>query len=522
MNNIMPPFFKKIDAWLLLNYPRIWASRIHNFLYILLALMLISALIGFCLPFDFKLIGFYVRDIVTPYFMVGLVVLTVAVLWLTRFRAKIATLNYIESFALTSSVALLVILMFLTPWFSKYGHEKRIAASYDRTVIENDLLISSLLNNSCNFYNVIDTIEDIKVGDYTIKTEETKRIQYNLNALDMMNNTIDSSEFLNSLPLPENLGYEWFKQRNNRILASKIKAIRALKTVPDSLVQIYEMLLNKDLDEESKVAYYSDRPSAFQADVGFETFLYCQLHKISPTWNYLRTKYEQENVSELTKKLGSIYMIQRQQLIPSIMFSSTSLNQYEVSYRAYGSYIGNNNTPDKIEMNQGRVEMLKTSFRDHIQSWNFYELLNQAIWFILILAIPILFIINFGIRHTLFSFLGFIVAISFLQLCFGIFNHYGESNFIPYFMMICIIGCSIFLAVNKDSKHKKWGQFFIPLSILLTFYFVILMQQRYVRDLIYGTGFYYSIESILMNYGIFVLPLLFMTYHKLGFLPKEK
>ncbi len=540
MNNILPPFFKKIDTWLLLNYPRVWASRVHNFLYILLLIFVVGLLIGFLFDTPFDGTSYYLSNTIVPYFTIGLVILTGVVIWLTRFRTKLAPLNYKENLLLTAGFTLLSIFMFVTAWSVTEGHRLRIANSYNKTDIENDLMIATILDETHNFSHVIDTIEDIKIGDYVIKAAETKRLKQNLDYFYAMRSTIDSSEVLNSLAGPEmneegaydTFRKKWFQNRNQRILNSKIAAIRALKTIPDSMVEIYNQLLVKQLSDYT-VRHDPNYNQTFDTKISDQDFDGYQLHKIAPSRTYLMQKYKCESFRVVRDNLKTVYALQRQPIMERLMFKSAYYwdyvdplaLQHENFYAAKDEYGNNTKIVYKAQIRQSYADALRKAFRVGVESGEFYPLLNQAIWFILALTMLILFIIVFGLRHSLFSFLGFIVFISLLGLMQRI--NTSEINVLGYLMLTIIAGLTIFLGFNKDADHKSWGQLFLPISIFFTFFFMNICYQDYMDGTIHDEMnrpqyYHLSLESIVMNYGLFVLPLLFMIYNRLAFLPKSK
>jgi len=138
LNRFIPPFFKKLDHYLLVNYPSIWSTRFHTVAFAGIAFSILLSLICFALPMN------YWDESAVP-FLIGLIIIisllsvVVWIVFLLRFNpfkrfADDATVRRPGSTLLTFLLYMGVMLIFcfwsfIPPIIETFRTYRQIAAS---------------------------------------------------------------------------------------------------------------------------------------------------------------------------------------------------------------------------------------------------------------------------------------------------------------------------------------------------------------------------------------------------------
>lgn len=193
LKHFTPTFIKKIDTWLIKNYPAVWVTRIHYVLFCFLCLSLFCFLIGSLIPVDLK-------DNNTSVLWYSLLLIACFILsWYWGF--KYIVFNIEKRFGLTSITqvyfnALLtltcVYLLTIIPNFYVYAHNQK----FKNAVSDKQLFIDIALMNSLepyvptnlyNYENTFDTLLKLNKSNIRHYKNFNDYTPYTLNNYDYKN-----------------------------------------------------------------------------------------------------------------------------------------------------------------------------------------------------------------------------------------------------------------------------------------------------------------------------------------------
>lgn len=538
MNNI--PFLKNIDRWLLLNYPRVWATRVHYLLAFLVLGTILSSILAFFSKTDPTLtqISYDSRRLWESQLYLGIFSVIMIVSCLYQFRAKLRAFTYFEGFLSVFFTAVIAFLFLFFISSYKIVLEKRQANLYSKQDIRRDIAINSNLDILMQPETKYNSIENLNIDGYAFDKKETELIRSNLSdfsklqqlgtgkyktdeasEIDEMQVSTKTQEDIQSI---KNL---WFKYYH-------FKAVEESNIVPDSVKEIY-LASSKNRDQlyeipdslEPALKKYYDREIPSSSD-----FLEQKMPIISPTYRYLCAKYKRTITSGLDSDLKQQYAFQNANFLEHCTYAPTfypnSNNDIERMQNPDGSYTS------FYDFNQKNIDKLYQEFDKHEQSSNFWLSWNTILAILIVPFFVLLFCINFEIRDILLS----SIAFSLLALFHAILLKNADTDVYTtylFFVNIVIWIVSAYLYFSKNSSWRKFAKLFIPLSIFITMvtmpiavgntlriYTDINRLDASANPIDYSYLYAYAL-NIWECYVFFVVPALVVLYHRLTLSPSK-
>ena len=528
----------QFDSWLLLNYPRVWATRVHYLLSAWFVLIAIAAVLGrFILPVravkdDESILArfnnFYYQSIGSEsVVLLSIFVFVMLFLWLLRFRSTIRVFKYWEALATILLAYLISILSFYSINAYNVGRGYKMANLYDKKEIQNDLILSKLLSEVNDNTAHITDMKDVTVGNRILTADECQNIKKNINFLYFLDNYGLGKYVMNKDTVYENTTYEETRsleaERNKRYERLRAKAIKEEAPVPDSLKNIY-------------LSYLVENNFIKRQDI--QTIVNNQLLKISPNLSYLQQKYKNAFVSQTQSELRSYFALQNANFISRF----GNYNNFDFSVLVEEKHYDKSNDEgysrndyNTFSITQDRTSHLQQDFDNYKsgKGWlSIFELLSPVLYF---LAILILFLIFFGIKESLLASVGylliFLLAGSFILLFKDTFS---DSNKFLILITLLIFAHTVLVYILgfTASKYHKYTRLFVPMLIFMGIFNLFYIntyleywhyEQHPYRDVPPPNWHWYFNPYILYAvYTVFVIPFLLILYSRLVNLPKAK
>ena len=537
MNNI--PFLQNIDRWLLLNYPRIWATRVHY----LLAFFVIGGILASILAFftntdptlellEYNRTGSILGRLWESQLYLGMFSVVILIFWLYQFRAELRVFTFVEGFLsiLFTAFITFAFLFFISSY--KIVLEKRQANLYTPQDTRRDITILTQLNILMQDDTRFNTIENLNIDGYAFSKDEAVHIRSNIDNFDKLRalgtriDDIDVSKFKSTtqedIQQEKNLWFQYYH----------FKAVEESHIVPDSIKAIY-LAISKDNDNavyeipdtiEAALKIYYDRKKPSLVD-----FLGVQMPKISSTYQYLCKKYKREDVSGLTTDLNQQYIFQRSNLLQHCTSEryfydeNPTINRTQNPDGTYTSF---------YDFSQKNVDTIYEQFKEGEQKSTFWRSWNMVL---ALLAVPffiLLFWLNFTLRDILLALIAFgLLALFHTILLKGAVDYeYGI-----YFFVINIIlwTISAYLYFAKEVSIQKFAKLFIPLSILISMVTMPIVGSAIISNYTdahrldsftnpIDYGYLYAFAFNLWEcYVFFIVPFLIVLYHRLVLSPAK-
>ena len=539
MNNI--PFLKNIDRWLLLNYPRVWATRVHYLLAFLVLGTILSSILAFFSKTDPALIqisynGSF-RSLWESQLYLGIFSVVILIFCLYQFRAKLRVFTYFEgvlSVFFTAVIAFLF-LFFISSY--KIVLEKRQANLYSKQDIRRDIAINSNLDILMMPRIEYNSIENLNIDGYAFSKKEAELIRANIadfEKLQQLHTSTDEAESVTSeINKMENYGKKQEDIRSMRNLWYKyyhFKAVEESNIVPDSVKEVY-LSLSKNREAlyeipdslEPSLKKYYDREIPNCSD-----FLEQKMPIISPSYRYLCGKYQRATTSNLDADLKQQYAFQNANFLEHCTYPPIFAKIYDREKMMHpdGSYT------TFYDFNQKKVDELYQEFDKYEQSSSFWYSWNMILAILLFPFFVVLFCINFEIRDILLS----SIAFSLLALFHAILLKNAQNDtYTTYFFFVNIViwTISAYLYFSKNSSWRKFAKLFIPLSIFITMVTMPIAVGNALRDYVdihrldananpidYGYLYAYAL-NLWECYVFLVVPALVVLYHRLTLSPSK-
>ena len=164
MKNLIPPFLKKLDKYLLLNYPLVWVSRIHYVLFIGLIMSVFSAIVGAAIPLNIN----HMQDLGLWYFLFTLLAVVAFCFWIYRnvtfnIEKKFGKRNWTDEYKVFILNFTCVLIFFSFPFLFTGIYNYRIAHTFTDEEFVDDInkmnigetYIISNLNDYQEYYDSV-------------------------------------------------------------------------------------------------------------------------------------------------------------------------------------------------------------------------------------------------------------------------------------------------------------------------------------------------------------------------------
>ncbi len=523
MNKFAPLFLKKLDTWLLLNYPRIWATQSHYFLWILLCGTLISAVVAFFPSIRTESLQYffaYQSNSILKYSIQGILAFILTIFWLTQFRAKFRVFNYKE--ALLSLLLLTGITLSVFFFCATYSIvlDKRKANLIDKKEVEKDVVLAHLISKVSSQENtILRTVEDVKVQDYTFSKKEIETIFLQKKYFTILENTELGGYIAPNDSIYSGLNDEQLNAKSNEMNEKykvfHFKAVENCQTVPDSIKKMY-FALSKDRTET---------PSFYN------WFLQVHLAKISPTFAMLAQKYfiktmylEYNNVSDnpLSNTIQSYFALQNASWLGRLLERNYFSFTEKLENLEGNKSISLSNTVAALDITQSQVNNFQEdleNFKEKNKDWNNTKLLCILLFFPFMLLCGI---VHFGIRDVLIGLLGFIIGYLLNLLLFAMFD-FRIYHVTPILIQVLFVQALVFYFYwQKNVKSRRFAQLLLPFSIFTAIIglivFVNAIDNYWLKE--YEPTNIYIVTFL--AYTLLVFPFTLALYHRLEFLPKQK
>ena len=540
MNNI--PFLQNIDRWLLLNYPRIWATRVHYLLTFFVIGGILASILAFFTNTDPTLEqlndtvygGTILGRLWVSQVYLGMFSVVILIFWLYQFRATPRVFTYTEGFLSVLFTAFITSAFFLFISSYKIVLEKRQASLYAPQDTHRDIVILSQLNTLMQYDAKFNIIESLDIDGYAFRKEEAILVRSNVDNFDKLRvlgtriDDIDVSKFKSTTQ--EGIQHEknlWFQYYH-------FKAVEESHIVPDSIKEIY-LAISKDNDNiiyempdtmQAVLKIYYDRKNPSLGD-----FLSVQMPKISPTYQYLCKKYKRESIYSLASDLNQQYVFQRSNLFEHCTYKdhfydenpTTTINRTENPDGSYTSF---------YDFNQKNVDAVYSQFQEGEQKSTFWRSWNMVLAFLVVPFFILLFWLNFTLRDILLALIVFGLLTLFHAILLRCINSY-EYGVYFFFINVVLWVISIYLYLAKEVSVQKFAKLFIPLSILISMVTMPIVGSAIISNYTdahrldsftnpIDYGYLYAFAFNLWEcYVFFVVPFLIVLYHRLVLSPAK-
>lgn len=166
MRKLIPNFLRNLDAYLLLNAPVIWISKIHYVLFFGLLMWLFSALIGFVIPINL----FESQDLGIWYFLFTILAIVALCFWIYRnvifnIEKKFGNRHWTDEYKIffLSFFSVFIFMSFAFPFSIIYN--SRVANTVTDSELINDINILNegepyIVTDINHYYSTYDSIKD--------------------------------------------------------------------------------------------------------------------------------------------------------------------------------------------------------------------------------------------------------------------------------------------------------------------------------------------------------------------------
>jgi hypothetical protein len=494
MNRLMPSFLKKLDAWLLLRYPRVWATRIHIFTFFSL---IVCNIFMWLLTFSSKVSMERLPDNGTLQMTVILFALLsfLAILfWVSQFKAKLKTYTYWESLLCLAMCFGVIISLMINVQLYKAQMVQKVGRLVTEDQSNKDLLLLNILE-TCAFAsqdNEKDTIEDLKFYDRTIsKATLVKIVQLS-------------------------------------------KEVTRIQTVMDSLIEQYsrdsvsnEMLFaaisTLEITEEAKRIYAGEGKDFLYNDDIYENKWNAFNQYIQ---NDLKERYASMNNAEMTTKIREIYNCQNQKW-RTLIFDSYYRHYGTLSY-GYSHFIDNEQR--SISLTQTNVDKLQREIEQRGGKNNYiHDFMNDNVIVILFLVFALFLLFNSAWRDCIITIISFCTAFAIYVLGMNFSrNNFSEDSIlltaafftVGYLLVVLTLWRNLSVAIENKQTMLIILLNGIPISFFALMAFMSNISRSLYSDYDNQQPFIYSLASIL--FYCFLIPTFTTLYHRLGGMSKYK
>jgi hypothetical protein len=535
MNNIS--FLKNIDRWLLLNYPCVWATRVHYLLAFLFLGTILSVILAILSPIDPTLEQFSysssrssLRSLWESQLYLGIFSVIILIFCLYQFRAKLRVFTFQEGFLSVFCTAVIAFLFLLFISSYKIIIEKRQARLYSKQDIRRDIVINNHLNILMQPDVKYNSIENLNIDSYLFDKNEAELIRTNLSNFTKLGQLgtgkylVDETKIIGKkeqdIQYAKNL---WFKYYH-------FKTVEESHIVPDSIKEMY-LALSKNIEVlyetpdsiEPALKEYYDREIPNST-----AFLEQKMPIISPTYRYLCSKYKRMTNSGLVSDLQQQYAFQN----ANILENCTSTTNY-VSYSDADRILNPDGTYTSFyNFNQKSVDEMYQKFDTAEHAPKFWKSWNLILAILLFPFFVLVFCINFELRDILLS----AIAFSLLALFHAILlknTNIDQYSIYFFFVNILMWAASAYLYFSEESGLRKLAKLFIPLSIFISMTTMPFVVTNWINLYVDANRLDANANPIDYNYlyayalnlwecyVFLIVPLLVVLYHRLTLSPAK-
>lgn len=491
MNRFIPSFLKQFDAWLLLRYPRIWASRIHIFAFfslivcnlLLLAFAYLNKVSIEKLPDD--------KTLEMTLMLFALLSVLGVIYWFSQFKAKLKTFTYIESLlSLLLCFAVVASLMINSQLF-RATTIQRVGKLMPIEQSNKDLLLLNVLDASAfEQFRKIDSIESLKLYDIEIEKNTLEKI-------------INLSREITKISLVS----DSLAEQHSRDSVTKDLLQQALKqtSISDEAKSLYLKKTKEDIIDKN----------IFEIKFNvIDTYLK----------NDLKKRYASETYTDMSFKVREIYNAQ------NLRWKGLMFRGYYGYYYAYNNgqnFIDTEN--ESLKLTQDRVDILKNQIEQaRFDNGSLWDIRNDNIILILFLVFALFLFFNSAWRDFIITIISFIIA--FVIYVLG--REFTRTNFshdavyftaVLFTLLYLILAMLLWFKLDLAIQKKRIVQIILLNAVPVCYFAMLSVIEDYSRH-------YYESEldnkmpytnGTILFYTLLV-PVFITLYHRLSGMPKYK
>lgn len=487
MNRFIPSFLKQFDAWLLLRYPRIWASRIHIFAFfsvivcnlLLLAFAYLNKVSIESLP-DSKTLEMTLM-------LFALLSVLGVIYWFSQFKAKLKMVTYFESLlSLLLCFAVVASLMINSQLF-RATTIQRVGKLMPIEQSNKDLLLLNVFETCVNNnFNKVDSIENLKIYDIELEKNTLEKI-INLNReINQISNFADS-----------------------------LAEIHGRDSITDNFLQ--QFLKSTSISNEAKSLYFQKSKEEIIDNNIFEIKF-----KVIDSYikNDLKKRYVSESAAEMSRKLREIYSAQ------NLKWKGLIVIENHGYYNTY-DFVDTEN--ESLKLTQDRVDIMKNQIEQaRFDNGSLWDIRNDNIILILFLIFALFLFLNSAWRDFIITIISFIIA--FVIYVLGMeFTRTNFSHDAVYFTAVLFTSLYLILAMllwfklDLAIQKKRIVQIILLNAVPVCYFAMLSIIEDYSRHFYeseldnkmpytYGTILFYTL----------LVPVFITLYHRLSGMPKYK
>lgn len=488
----MPSFLKKFDAWLLLRYPRIWASRIHIFAFfsiivcnlLLFAFAYLNKVSIERLPED--------RTIETTVLLFAILSVLGVFYWFSQFKAKLKTFTYVESLLSFLMCFGVVTSLMINSQLFKATTIQRVGKLMPIEQSNKDLLLLNVLEAcAAAQFEKIDSIENLKLYDIEIGKPALEKI-------------INLSKEVNRIG----------------VIGDSLAEIHGRDSITIDFLQ--QVIKGENFSEEAKAIFFQDNISAPFAYFNFyENKLDAFQHYIK---NDLKHRYASATNADMSYKVRDIYKSQ------NLRWKGLIFNR---NYGYYSSDFGNggyfnDNDAKSVKLTQQRVDRLKSEIEmARFDTDSIWDYRNDNFIIILFLVFSLFLFFNSAWRDFIITIISFCIVfvIYVLGMEFSGSNfsrHVVHSTAILFTILYLILGIVFWLKLDIAIQKKRIFQIILLNAVPVCYFSMLAIIDNYSMKYAHDSGLIDEIPYIAILFYSLLVPMFITLYHRLSEMPKYK